>query len=55
MVVVLSILRFKNLRNYCNLWDVIFILGFNHLVWIQHEQQRVFNELHTHKRCFNIC
>jgi hypothetical protein len=52
-VMVLSILGFKNLRNYCNLWDIIFILGFNHLVWVEHEQQMVFKELHKHKkRCF---
>jgi hypothetical protein len=49
-VVVLSILGFKKLRNYCNLWDIIFSLGFNHLVWVEHEQQRVFKELHTHKK-----
>jgi len=42
------------MRNCCNLWHIIFIVGLHHLLWIEHEQQRMLKKLHTHRRCFNI-
>jgi hypothetical protein len=41
-------------RNCCNLWHIVFIVGLNHLVWIEEQQQRMLKKLQTHRRCFNI-
>jgi hypothetical protein len=42
------------LRNCCNLWHIVSIMGFNHLLWVEHEQQRMLKKIHTQRRCFNI-